>query len=29
VVCGPYEEHRTGRKPAADLEPLRRLREMR
>jgi CRISPR/Cas system-associated exonuclease Cas4 (RecB family) len=28
-VCGPYEETRTGRKPADRLEPLRRLRELR
>ncbi len=26
VVCGPYEEMRVARKPAAELEPVRRLR---
>ncbi|MEJ7727789.1 MAG: PD-(D/E)XK nuclease family protein [Polyangiaceae bacterium] len=28
VVCGPYEEQRTGRKPKARLARLKKLREM-
>ena len=29
VVCGPYEEQRTSRKPSAELEALTRVRELR